>query len=164
MCNVPEGVKSSSKPGTSSANPANPVTVGELLEPDNLDSALNANDGEICRFRDAMSVEEVCNKSSACEDFSVSSELHAKSRASNAIGRVSSPIENRRILPSWSRKLRDPTTAVTSKGQILLGQKRAFEGIEEEFGSSTKRIHALQADDHTTFILVEANNQLHQEQ
>ena len=51
-----------------------------------------------------------------------------------------------------------------SQGQPILGQKRNFEEYEENNGVFAKCFQALQFDGHKNFLLVEADNQPHQQQ
>ena len=121
MCTETEGIKSLSKTETSSAILANPVIVGDLLEHIEVDLAFNDNDEVLLRFGEAVSVEELCNKSNACEALSDSNELPTKPCAPNATARVSSSLENRRVLPMWTRKIRELATVSTGKRQRLSG-------------------------------------------
>nr|POE70531.1 hypothetical protein CFP56_22973 [Quercus suber] len=172
MRTVTAGINPLSTTETSSEFLANPVTDGVFLEHVEVDSALNVNDEDLCRFEKVVSVEGMCNKSelggmdsaingideglrnfgeatseeNLCtkpisrETLSDSNELPSKSCATNITARVSSSLENRRVLPVWTRKTREHVSATPAKWQRLSGQKRTIEGIEEENGLSIKRV------------------------
>ncbi|XP_075636519.1 uncharacterized protein LOC142608713 [Castanea sativa] len=123
MCNEYMEFNSLSKTETSSANPTKPMIKGNILEADDLDSALNKNEGFMRRFGDVVSVEEGCNNSNAREALSDSKGQPIKSRVTNAMGRVPSTDANKRVLPVWTRKNRDSAFAVSGKGQRLSGRE-----------------------------------------
>ncbi|KAL0006670.1 hypothetical protein SO802_008172 [Lithocarpus litseifolius] len=130
MRNVPDAIMASSKPGTSSVIPANPVTVGEVLKLVNLAPAFNANDEETRKFEKVVSVEEFGNNLTAREDFNVSSEQLTKSRAPNVMGRVFSLNEGKRILPGGCKNQESPLLLFRIRGRNSQARKELLKELQ----------------------------------
>lgn len=129
------------------------------MEPNNSDPAFNELNKELCRVGVFESA-EVSIKAQTREALSDSYGTLSKSRAPPNPTRVSSPIQNKRILPGWTRRPRENTNVIPSEGQgqKISGQKRTVESAEEEFGLPAKRIQALLDDVQTNLILAEADS------
>ena len=95
------GVKSAQKTDTSSSWTVNPTLEGDLLGSNNSDPTLNDNNEELCRIGELEAAEE-SNFAPTREESSDTHESLNKSRATLVAPRVSTPSQNRRILPGWT--------------------------------------------------------------
>lgn len=89
MCNKFFGVNSSSKSDTISSNLANPVIVGELLEPNDLETVLKDIDEELCRVGEVDLALKVFKVSNTREGLRDPLAILTKSRAAQVAPKVS---------------------------------------------------------------------------
>lgn len=88
----------------STSNPANLVIIVELKDPDDFETILKDIDEELCRVGELDSAMEAFKGSNTRDNLSAAFATQlTKSHASQDAPRASSPIENIRILPSWTQ-------------------------------------------------------------
>lgn len=76
----------------------------ELKDPNDFETVLKDIDEELCRARELNSTTEAFKGPNTCDNLSAAFTTQlTKSHASQGAPRASSPIENKPILPSWTR-------------------------------------------------------------
>ena len=147
---------------TISPNLVNSVIDEAIKSPNSFGKVLNDIDEELCQIGEVGS-NEVAPGSRANLSESGASPLN-KSRASQLFPRASNLNENRRVLPSWTRRSKPfPSNAPTKLKQIT-GKKREIEILEDHTELPHKRYQASQDDDMVSFVLAEAESQSRQHQ
>ena len=163
MSNVSIGINSIPKSGTSSSTANYSAITGELIG-----ATIFGKEsiGLETRERGAGRVTEAAdfnNKNNSRDGSSEAHESHPSPREHLVAPRAFPSNENKRILPSWTRRSRGSPTASHRQQQPISGQKRRLEEAAEFSGVFAKRIHASQIDEQEINLLVEADSQPRQQ-
>ena len=80
------------------------------------------------------------------------------------IPRVSTPTTHRRVLPTWTRKVREATNNTVAQCEQIVGKKREAEAEGSQSHLPSKRQQVFHGDNDDFLEVVEAVEQPHQTQ
>ena len=138
-------------------NQTDTVIIEELKSPNEFETALKDIDEEIGLAEEFGSAKKSFKNPDARDNLSENTQLNM-SRAPQA-AMVYDPKENKRVLPTWTRRNRTQTSDSTTETLQTPGKKRLAAGDEVHTKLLAKRFQASHSEGKKYFILVEANSQ-----
>nr|POF25835.1 hypothetical protein CFP56_69426 [Quercus suber] len=129
------------------------------------DTQLKATDTELAKSNhqdfNSFNPLESASRAPACPSAQTQNN---EASASHDAARVHTPSAPLRVLPKWSRRVREVNPLARSVSEPFLGKKRATSDLVICYDSPSKRQQVYQSDVEEIFEVVEADHQPHQEQ